>query len=538
MRRLAAAFLVSTALFAAQANEPPLAPAAVEAAIPQKPSDLLEALPGVVVTYDSEDVGPAGTTMTNVVIALKKPDGSADAENKMTIARIEAVGLDVDAVDRVFNAAHYGGVTDDTFRRLAERLTVSGLTVTAYGMTVMTLADSVTNGWEMKPFGFTPGGPNFLAQFRSPELAFVQMYGHLLDSSRFAPSSAKGLHVEIDLAAMVKAIAPETPPQAEMTGRMVYDIAEIETAAMDRGRMGRVTYRGMKAVTPQPPLGDATLTMREGWVDSVDLSKVLPAMMTAELPPVTREPLISIGQSCTYDYTYQIPGIGVATIPEGCMNAVPFAWILPTHFDVDLKGVFTAAPAGESIMPAYVAKYFDRPLDFSIRMKASYDPDSGVAAFDHYRIALAEFGSIDFKFAGGGLQLDTLMQLPTTYLQTLSLVSGEMEMVDEGGIAKFLDMTATMQTEAAGEGGAAVTPEALKMQAAMGVNMMVGALGNTPEAAAMGESMRNFLDKGGKLQVGVKPAAPLVSADFMALSAKTPAEMVGTLGAYATWTAP
>jgi hypothetical protein len=539
MRRIAAVFLAAAAVFAAQANEPPPPDAVSEAAPPQSAGALLKSLPGVIVSYDSEDVNPSGiNTITGLVISLKKPDGSADPDNTITIARAEAAGLDAGAIDRIFNADRYSGAPDEAFRRLAERITLSGISLTAYGKTVMTLAESVTNGWEMKPFGFKPGGPNFLSQFRSPELAFVQIYGHVLDSSRFGPSSAKDLHVEFDMAAMMQAVAPNAPGTPAAAGHFIYDVGEMEQGAIDRGRIERVTFRNMKSRSAQPPLGETTLTVREGWVEGVDLAKVVPAMMAAELPPISREPLVTVGRSCNYDYAYQITGIGVAAIPEVCMEGIPFVWILPTHFDIDIKGVFTPAPPGETIMPAYASKYFERPLDFSIRLEASYDADSGVAAFDHYALRLAGFGSVDFKIAGGGLQLDTLMQLPATYLQTLSLVSGELELIDEGGVAKILDMAAAAQSEAAGAGGAAVTPDALKMQAVLGVNMMVGMLGNTPDAAAMGESIRNFLDKGGKLSVGVKPAKPLVSSDFVALAGKPPAEMAGTLGAYATWTAP
>lgn len=540
MRRFAAAFLAAATVFAAHANiAPPPPETAGVPAPPQSAGALLKSLPGVVVTYDSEDINPSGVaTMTGLVIALKKPDGSADPDNKLTIARAEAVALDVDGIDRIFNADRYGDTNEDAFRLLAERITFSDVTLTLYGKPVMTVAESTTNGWEMKPFGFKPGGANFLAQFRSPELAFVQIFGHLLDSSRMAPSSAKGMRIELDMKAFMKAVTPNLPENPNELGLFVYEIGEMEQGAIDRGRIGRMTFRNMTVVGSQPPLGESRMTVREGWLDGIDLSKVVPAMMAAELPPITREPLIAVGQSCNYDYTYQITGIGTAVMPEVCMDAVPFVWLLPTHLNADIKGVFTAAPAGELIMPAYAAKYFDHPLDFALRIEASYDPDSGIAQFNHYAFRLAEFGSVDFKVAGGGLQLDTLMQLPTTYATVLSLVSGEVELVDEGGIAKATEIAAAMQNERSGEGGAVVTPETLKMQAVMGVNMMVGALGNTPEAAAMGEAMRNFLDKGGKLAVGVRPAKPMTSLDFAMLAGKSPAEMVKMLGGYATWAAP
>ncbi|MCC6919261.1 MAG: hypothetical protein IT548_08655 [Alphaproteobacteria bacterium] len=552
-RRLAPLLIAATATLAAQANvaPPPEPEAPSPLAPPPEPvpplapppaataSTLLKSLPGVVVTYDSETVDGSGlTTVTGVTIALKKPDGSADPDNKLTIAHAEALNLDADAIDRIFNADRYAGTPDEAFRKLADRLTVSGVSVVAYGQTVLTIAESVTNGWEMKPFGFTPGGPNFFAQFRSPELAFLQIYGHLLDSTRIASGSTKGMHAEVDVGALMRAAAPQMPGAATMPpGIFVYDIGEIEQGAVDRGRFGKVVFRDLRSKSPQPPLGEVNLSMREGWIEGGDFSKILPAMMAAEWPAITREPLISVGASCNYDYVYALSGVGSFAVPEACMDAIPFTWILPTHFLVPIKGTFTPAPAGESILPPYAAAYFTHPLAFEIQMEATYDPEGGIASLAHYRLQLAEFGSFDMHLSGGGLQLDGLPLLPVNYMQTLSLVSGEIEVVDEGGVAKILDMAAAAQNANAAP-GAAITPEALKMQAAMGVNMMVGAMGNTPKAAAMGEAMRNFLDKGGRLVVGVRPAKPMVSGDFTALTGKPPAEITETVGLYAEWTAP
>lgn len=552
MRRLAAALLLSTAIFAAEANVPPPPPDAAGApATPvQLPPGASANAAGLIamitymmdmdVAYEAEVTDKPGVVgLLNVTLTERVPPGSKRSPSTTRIARIEAVGFDADAAAQLATAT-----PDQPMRKIADRIEMTDVE-TAAGFLVARAASSTVEGLEMKPaaFRFKPAddAPTTPEQALANLMNAVKALGHIADSARFASASARDMTLEVDFGALGSRVAESNPGMAPIYPdgtKATYRIGEYSQNGYDRGRFGRGTVKAMSVEMTYPQLGDITMTMRESWLDGWDISKLVPSLIAGQWPPITREALLGYGAGCTYDTVLRIPRIGEFSVPEYCMDAIEFTYLMPKALDFTISGTFTPAPGGEFAAPPYVAKYFTQPLDFSILFGATYDADSGVAAMTHYGVRLEEFGSVDFKVAGGGFGLEGLPLLPSNYQQTLSLVSGEVELVDEGGVAKFLDIAATMQTEAAGEGGAAVTPDALKMQAVMGVNMMVGALGNTPEAAAMGEAMRNFLDKGGRLRVGVKPPKPMVSADFTGLTGKPPAEIVGTVGAYATWTAP
>ena len=508
--------------------------------IPGEPQSQLRALfdllPGVVVTYDTETVQPGVTTVVNLTIAMKTPAGIADPQNKVTIARAEAQNLDIDAIGRVFDAARYSATPDQTFRMLASKLTLTGVAMTLKGKPVATIASWSFDGLEMKPFGFVPGGPNFMAQFKSPDLAFIQIAGHVQDSMKQASSTASGIKVELEMADMMAMYPPGViPPGTNVEGRILYEIGSFTQGRVDRGIFGPGSMRDLVAKSPASPGVEITQTFREMTVDGADISKLLPWAMKAELPPVSREPLWSYGAFCAIDQTITLPEIGTFSSPRNCMEPISTVWLIPEKVDYNLTGTFTPQFSGPYTLPAYAADYFREPLDVAARISFSYDPDKGLISLDHYMLRLESFGSVDFAVVGGGYELDTLLSLDKTYREKLSLVSGGMTIVDEGGIAKILAMSAAASSP---EGGAKVEPEALKLQAKAGIDLGVGMLGNTPEVAAMGAAAKAFLDNGGTLVATVTPPTPLKAADFEGMAAKGPAGILTALGLKVEHTAP
>lgn len=531
MRRFATACLVALATLAVQAQVPmPPAPAPVNGL-----AGLLASLPGVVVHYDSLGEAPGVASLDGLTIALKKADGSADEQNKVTIRRVEASGFDAEAVRNVFDAARYALTPDQTFRTLASHLALSDVALTADGRVVFSVASWTFEGWAMKQFWFVPGGPDYERQFFSEGEKAAKIIGNLLDSLRLASVTMTSVHAEFDPTMMARLAMPSLPT-APMPppGPTVYDYREIRQEAVDRGRFGRVAFSGAAASSVLPTGGKMALSIADGSLEGADFSKLLPFLMKAEWPPITGEGLLSYGAACFRDYDIKVGGVGTVAFPEVCSDPIAFVWLIPLHARVDIKGMFTIDPEARDKLPAYALKYFPGPLDVELAVEATYDPDSGVASLDHYGFRAGGFGGFDFRFKIGGLKLTELAALPQTYRTQPNLVSGEVELIDEGGVDAILDMA----IGARGPGAAETTSEQMKAQAKVGLDMMVGMLGNSPEMIAMGKAIKDFIDGGGKLTLFALPPKPLTVSDLEKLPALRPPEIAALFGIGAERAAP
>ncbi|BCW90593.1 hypothetical protein sos41_37650 [Alphaproteobacteria bacterium SO-S41] len=491
---------------------------------------LLAQLPGVVARYDSKSDLGGVIALENLTLAKKNGDGSADEANKVFIKHAELTGLDGDAILSIFDANRYGAEADQTFKTLVSHLDLKEVSLIVDGKQVISIAGWTVSDWAMKQFWFKPGGADFKAQFASEKEMAAKIIGNLVDSTKIGPSVATGIHFEFDSSAMAAAMMPPGTPMPPAAGPAVYDYAEVTGEGVDRGKWGKLTFKGISGTAPMPPMGSMELSLQDGYWDGIDVSKVLPFMMKGEVPPTEREGLISIGASCANNYNVKIPGIGTMNFPSICTEAVPFVWLIPQHFKADVAGTFTPAPAGEFMAPPSIAKHFTGPMDIGILVETTYDPDAGTGALTHYAIKLGGFGSVDFSVTGGGLELAGLLMLPETYQQTLSLNAARVEVVDEGGLQKFLEMGADMANERAGGQGTPVTADQLKQQAKMGLDMASGMLAGSAEGAALIQAIKDFIDNGGKLTVQANPPAPLKAADFATLAGKPPAEMLAILG--------
>lgn len=551
---LAAAFTLPL-----QAQEPPVPPAppgapAVPApppsppvpevpappAPPAVPANALEqlaaAIPGLAVRYDRLTQDNDHLVAEGVTFVRSLPGGGTDESHKVYVKRIEATGLDPQAFESVFNPESYAGATDETFRTLIGTLTLTELSVLIEDRPVFTTATWSLTGLEMKQFAFIPGGPEFMQQFVSRQAMGIQMLGAFIDSVKVAAIQMNGVHAEIDpnaYAGMMGGSSAAVPASAGLT---IYDVQEIRQENIDRGRFGRVAMQGMASVSPLPMAGgEMRIAIADAYWDGGDISKTVPYLLKAEWPPITREPLIAYGKGCATNYDLSMTGIGTLNFPSYCMDAIPFVWLIPQSADVTLAGTFTPAPAGEFIAPPFVAKHFTGQMPVEIQMSAVYDPDLGTAAITHYRFRLGGFGEVDFMATAGGFKLDELASLPETFESKITFVGAGLKLVDEGGLQKILEMSAEASNP---PGQTQVTPDALKLQAKAGLDMMVGMLGGTPEARNLVDAIKAFIDGGGTLELVSAPPTPLTSADFQTLSAKPPAEILSTLGLSATRAAP
>ncbi len=516
---------------------PPSAPP--PPAPPAPPANPLEqlaaAIPGIAVRYERLTVENDRLVAEGVTFVRRLPGGGTDEDQKLYITRIEATGLDQAAFQAVFDADSYAGAPDETFRTLFSSLTLTELSVLVEEKQVFAVASWVIDGLQMKQFPFIPGGPEFLQQFASREAMAMQMFGGFVDSLKVDAVQMNGVHAELDPDLFI-AMVPGGPAAARSgMGLTTYDYAELRQENIERGRFGRVTFRGLNSASALPTGGDMRISVAEGYFDGFDMQRLVPFLVKGEWPPISRSSLLAFGETCSTQYDLSITGIGTLNVPEFCMPAVPFVWVIPRHVDMTLKGVFTAAPPGEFLAPPYIAKYFTEPLPVEFQIAAAYDPDLGTAALTNYRFRLGGFGEIAFTVTGGGFKLDELASLPQTFASKVSFVGAGLRLVDDGGMQKILEIVAEISNP---PGQAQVTPDALKAQAVAALDMAYGMLGGTPEARSLADALKAFLKEGGTLQIVANPALPLTSADFDGLSARAPAQILSTLDLAATHTGP
>lgn len=507
---------------------------------PLPPANALEqfaaAIPGIVVRYDSFRQDNDHMVAEGVTFVRRAPGGGTDESQKLYVKRIEATALDVAAFETVFDPMSYAGARDDAFRTLIGTLTLTELSVLDDNKQVFSVATWTIDGLQMKQFPFIPGGPEFLQQFVSKQAIPVQMAGGFLDSFKVASIQMNGVHAEIDPMAYAAAMPGGAAAARAGMGLTTYGIEEIRQENIDRGAFGRVTMRGLTSSSTLPQSNvEMNFSIADAYWDGGDISRLIPYLMKAEWPPLNRAPLITYGRGCANNYTLSLSGIGIFTIPSYCIEAVPFVWLIPEKGEVAFKGTFTPDPAGATAWPPYVAKHFTGPMDVEVQVGFAYDPSLGTAALTNYRLRLGGFGSMNWTGTAGGLIFEELGTLPQTYAEKLSLVTAGLEVVDEGGVQKFLEMAADASNP---PGETQVTPDALRAQAIAALDMGVGMLGATPEARALVDAIKAFLNDGGTLEITVKPAAPLTLKDFEGLTGTPPAQMLTTLGVTATHTEP
>ncbi|MFT3809760.1 MAG: hypothetical protein QM698_07560 [Micropepsaceae bacterium] len=507
---------------------------------PLPPANPLEqfaaAIPGIVVRYDSFRQDNDHMVAEGVTFVRRAPGGGTDESQKLYVKRIEATGLDVQAFETVFDPMSYAGARDEAFRTLIGTLTLTELSVLDDDKQVLSVASWTVDALQMKQFPFIPGGPEFLQQFVSKQALPVQMAGGFLDSFKVASIQMNGVHAEIDPMAYAAAMPGGAAAARAGMGLTSYAIDEIRQENIDRGAFGRVTMRGLTSASTLPQSDmKMNFSVSDAYWDGGDISRLIPFLMKAEWPPLNRAPLITYGRGCANNYTLSLSGIGIFTIPSYCIEAVPFIWLIPEKAEFAFKGTFTPDPAGASAWPAYVARHFTAPMDVEAQVGFAYDANLGTASLTHYGLRLGGFGSVNWTGTAGGLIFEELGSLPQTYAEKLSFITAGITLVDEGGVQKFLEMAADASNP---PGQTQVTPDALRAQAVAALDMAVGMLGATPEAKALVDAIKAFLNDGGTLEITAKPAAPLTIPAFDALAGTPPAEILKTLGITATHTDP
>ena len=477
---------------------------------------MLDGWAAVKVTYGqiNEDPSSGKVSIADLVLEPVRPG----VAGRIEIAALEGEGVRPEDIARIFDASRYGAA-DDAFRSLADRLSLRGVKLIVDGETAVKVDLIDLERWRMKPFGFRPGGDDFLSQFVSAELAPAQIFGHALDSVIVGRVVFEGIETKF-----VQPAIAQLPGSQAVDGVNRYGRMEIE--GIERGVFGRMTAHDIRSSVTTPEMQFETSVTETRW-DRIDLSKAAPWLMKAEMPPITREPLLYFGESCATDYEVKVVNLGTLTFPEICVNPVEFVWLLPRHIKVDAKGIYAPALGGRLEPSPHVAKYFDRPLAIALRFEGAYDPDAGEVTVSHYGLGLESFGAVDFGFVLKGLELDGLQTLADAAAERMFLKSGFLKVEDDGGLDKIFEMVAA---EMAGSDGAAQSPAALRIQARSGVDFMIGALGAAPEALQMGDALKAFLDKGGDIELRVDPPTPLSFKALDALESKAPGEILKALG--------
>jgi hypothetical protein len=531
MRLLAFAAAAVLCLSVTSAQVPPLqsAPQSEQASELRR---LIDDLTGVKIGYEREDTGPDLIVLTGVKMTFPASSAGYDPLPPVTIQRLELRGLDPSALRRVLDPKQYTGSQDRVAQPIAAQLVIHGMAWrvwTSDGTSAVSLDHLSIDGLQMSQLGFIPGGTDFWAQFSTPETASDEILAHIRDALKIDRFTLKRLSGLIESTSMAQQPSPVMQPFT-----MTFRVGAVTQSNIDRGYSGRGVVSDLRLAFDSEE-ARFSLIVQESTSDFSDDSGILKWTMTGEIPPVSRDVLYDYGPSCLKGVFLDIRDFGLLDVPMMCTDRIKSVWLIPEAASMELKGTFAPAFGDNVNVPAFVAQHFSQPLDFTFGFSFSYDAGKGEIAIDRYGFGLGGFGSIDVQAAGGGFDLETLMSLPQTYRDQISLISGNMTLVDEGGIAKILAMSAASSTDSS---GVVVEPEALRLQAKAGIDLAILRFGNTPEVAAMGAAAKTFLDNGGTLVTTVTPPTPLKAADFEGLAARGPAGILSALGLKVEHTAP
>jgi hypothetical protein len=477
--------------------------------------------PDVTVAYTTviTDAAMGTTTIEGLTITPKSGD------QKVEIAKIVLGGFDKDALERVVDPARYTGTPEEDFRTIAASISVEGVTVTAGGQTVLTVASQTVEGWRMKQLPFNPGEVQAMMPKQVP--VGVQALAGAIDS------------IQVDRIAATDIVIDATVPGMDggPSQKLAYTIGEITQTALDRGNAGRGEMNrvsGTSEVEEGPVPLKINFSVATSSVDGLSLQKLIGFLAKGEMPATSERDLISIGAFAYTDYLVDIAGIGKLSFPSVTMPAIPFVWLVPQSIEFAAQGTFEPA-AADAFMggPDIRAMFLDSaPAGFKFGWK--YDDAAGTGEITNYAISVGGWGEFDFGAKAGGLKLDDLPSLATRAQELLSFDGAFVKWDDDGGFDKGLDLAAKQMP--AGEGAPPADAASLKSLAKMQIDMGMAMFGGDPAAAAVADAVKAFIDTPGTLTITSAPPSPLKMDALGTIAGLPPAEQLKTLGISATYT--
>lgn len=476
-------------------------------AMAQVPSEvdvdaLLKLLPSteVTATYDSKSYD-AMTGITTVK-GLKLADPKNPTANYAAVEELGLRGVDVDAFGYVFDFSKYTSTRDETFKQLFGDVSIKNASVVVEGKTVAACESFTFGGVQMKQLqnvqpGFAAGSEPAVEQNDDNDLKFA---GALLDS----------------IIAGKLEIANFT---AEKDGQKT-SIKSLSLDGFNRGQLGAIALDTFESdmANMTGPDGQASYTkIASAKNEGIDISKLLPWMMKAQMPPVTAEPLLYFGAAEATGLDYNIMGTKL-TLASESIDAINFYWLVPSSLKFKIDDMVVTLPQGGAAgAPGDELKELGIDhLDLDMGLDWSFDGAGKTAKLTELRIEESQLFNTTLALDLQGIDLARLVDSATSTAAAseIGLSFAQLFVKNNGGFEKLLTMAAKEQN---------TTPDALKQQGIAQITAMEGGMPGpdgqvkppSDRVKSILEAIKAFLQSPGTITVKVQPATPVTIATGM-----------------------
>ena len=490
MRLKLSSLLLSTALatglgFGAIVVTTPAAPVAFAQSVQPGEVDVDALLklvpPTLAASYESKsyDAVSGVTTVTNLKFANANNPGDS-----VVFAEVGLRGLDLSAFDYVFNFAAYGAAPEETFKPLFGDVTIKGVTITMGGAPAGSIEALSFGGVQMKQLQVKPPGTGGAPATDTDGIKFA---GALLDSIITGPLEVTNLAVDAN-------------------GNK-FSIKHLALAGYTRGQFGPSSLEGFESAQ----MGNTT-KMASATADGGDISKILPWMVKAEMPPVSPEPLLFFGAGSVTGLDYDIMGTKV-TIGSYSIEPISFYWLVPTTLKLAMNDM-VVTPGGAEGNP--LAEIGLDHLDLDFGLDWSFDGAAGTASLNELRIQESQLADAALTVNLTGINLAQLVDPNQMQMAAMGigLSYAKLYVKNNGGFEKALEAAAKQQGS---------TPDAVRQQALDQLTAIEGGVpGPDGQPKPLSDRMKSivaafksFISSPGTLTIQVQPPSPITAATGM-----------------------
>lgn len=484
-------------------------------------------------TYESAEFDErlGATVVSNLRFA------DADDGESVLVERAEFYGVDLDAVERVKNAAN--ARPDAPFETLFQKVRLLNMSA---------------EGFEDEEAVFSIGGVEF-------DRLAVRQGGFDGDG---AGNEAARFFNAIDLGGLYfKDIAVET--KAADAPAVVLAAPDLRFVGLGGGKLSAAIANDLEYQVSQTDQSIAAMSQAMGpqgavllsgplkgfvapdnqrvFIKSVewrgiDLSGLLPWGLTGQTPPATERDLIDLGTMKAVGMESFIEGRKVMTAQEATVTAAEFTWLIPSKFRADTKGAvtdFTAyLPETETAALAVLKEHGLDQVDGDGYAEWTWNPNSGVGDFD-YVANTDGLADLSMAFGVGGLKLADI---------AAAQEEGSSEPL--AGLAAFRNLSVTLADETALDvlfalsalqmGG---TAEDLRQSTPAMIRLSGASVAQTnPRVADYVNAVADFVAQGGTLEIRAEPAEPVSLKTLQETGEIAPQTLPDVLNLTVTHTAP
>lgn len=285
-------------------------------------------------------------------------------------------------------------------------------------------------------------------------------------------------------------------------------------------------------------------------MEDLHFDKLYGYMAQGVVPPRTDTKLWSLGKYKFENQKLNIGGKDIMTVGESDLDATSFHWFVPTKITTSAKNVtfdvasimemaeaastsmagmpqdpdYPAPPAPDfaAIRAALLKNGLDKPnLNFNFgytwnetsgdtKIDLGFGGDKLMQITNKYEGTFPSFKAVSDLIPDDPAAIDD-MAIAKVFDDQSKLKLVDINVVDNGGLDKLFNLTADLGPIMAASDPSGFNP----MEGQTGASLrqmagsMLGMVGATPDIAPFVTPISNFVMQGGKLHIGLKPAAPM-----------------------------